>query len=151
MCPPRGDFQQLFLEGCDKRGGGNEHLTKRAGAMSIEKILSRIFQQSGVEAIESGSAEERKVRKDAKLVDLAHEAMSKQAATDSDDLNALVNIGWPNLQKEKFKNKVRKKVWDVVSEDFGAADSEMVDDITERIIDVSEADEYYRNIFDSEK
>jgi hypothetical protein len=27
----------------------------------------------------------------------------------------------------------------------------MVDEITERIIDVSEADEYYRNIFDSEK
>ena len=119
--------------------------------MSIEKILSSIFQQSGVEAIESGSAEERKVRKDAKLVDLAHEAMSNRAARDSDDLNALVNIGWPNLQKEKFKNKVRKKVWNVVSEDFGAADSEMVDEITERIIDVSEADEYYRNIFDSEK
>jgi len=121
--------------------------------MTVRNIISQIFKGSVSDpnAIDKGSEEERKARKDAKLVDLAHEAMQKRAAGDHVELEALVRMGWPHVQKEKFKNKVRKKVWDVVKEDFGVDDAEMVNEITDRIVDVSEADEYYKNMFDKEE
>jgi hypothetical protein len=119
--------------------------------MTVSKLIGAIFTGSRPEAAEEGENERRKHVRDTKLVDLAHEALVKKAASDRADLDGLVRYGWPHVQKEKFKTKVRKKVWDVVSGDIGSADSELVDEITDRIMDVSEVDEYYREMFDDKK
>ena len=126
--------------------------------MVVSKIISKIFSDSQASrphgqagAIEQSSEQERKKRKEAKLVDLAHEALVRRAAGDSADLDGLVKMGLPNVKREKFKSNVKKKVWDVVSEGFGDADSKLVEEITDSIVEVSEADEYYMNMFDAEK
>lgn len=119
--------------------------------MTIKKLVESIFRGDRADVIGQGADEERKVRKDTKVVDLAHEVLRNRAADDHSDLDALIRMGWPNVKREKFKSKIRKKVWDIVSEDVGAAGSTMVDEITDRIVDVSEADEYYAKIFNEEE
>ena len=119
--------------------------------MTISKFISKIFPNSRADVIEQGAEQERKKRKDTKLVDLAHEALVRRAAGDRADLEALVKMGWPHVKRERFKSKVRKKVGDVVKEDFGCADAEMVDEITDSIVEVSEVDSYYKELFDKEE
>lgn len=84
-----------------------------------------------------------KEKKESKLIDVAHEVMRK----DQDNLNGLVRIGLSNVKREKLRGKVRKKVWEVVSEGFGTADSDdMVEEITERMVDAAENDPYYKKM-----
>lgn len=110
--------------------------------------------QQGGQGLEARAAqqkddEERKSRKDAHLIDVAHEALStERAAQDRADLAGLVRQGLPNVQRERFKGKVRSKVWGVVSEKVGGEVSEMVDEITERIADAADADPFYKKLFD---
>jgi len=113
----------------------------------ILKWIQSVSRAGEAKAAEQGEAEDRRVRKDSKLIDVAHEALSESAARDCDTLDALVRLGWPRVKREQFKGKVRKKVWDVVSEEAEIADPDMVEDITERIVDVAEADKYYRKMF----
>ena len=97
--------------------------------------------------------ERRKSDRDSKLVDVAHEVLSsEEAARDRATLEALVKLGWPHVQREQFKGKVRKKVWQIVSDEFQGADADdMIDEITERIADAAEADQYFRKMFDSDE
>lgn len=92
--------------------------------------------------------EERKGRKDAGLVDLAHEALVRRAARDKNALDGLVRLGMPNVRREQMKGKVRGKVWGVVGSGTLPADSEMVEEITERIVDAAETDPFYKRLFD---
>jgi hypothetical protein len=126
--------------------------------MTISKLINSLFQKgheeiAGVRAdvIEQGAEKERKERKDGKLVDLAHEALASSQASDKADLDGLVRHGWSAVKKEKFKITVRRKVWDVVGNDIRNSNSNIVDEITDRIVDASEIDEYYKNMFDTEK
>lgn len=126
--------------------------------MTVSKLINSIFQKgreeiTGARAdlVEQGAENERKNRKDTKLVDLAHEALSKRAAGDKADLDGLVRHGWSSVKREKFKSKVKKKVWDVVSEDIGGSNSHIVDEITDRIVECSEVDDYYKEMFDTEE
>lgn len=117
--------------------------------MTINKLVNGIFKGGErPDVVEQGASVERKVRKDTKMLDLAHEALANRVAEDSRDLNGLVNMGWPHVQREKFKGKVRKKVWDIVKEGTGSGDKDMIEEITDRIVEVSEVDEYYKRIFD---
>lgn len=93
---------------------------------------------------------DRKIRKDSKLIDVAHEAMSKKAAEDRATLEALIKMGWPHVEREQFKRKIRKKVWDVVKSDSAFDDSEIVEEITERLVDAAESDPYYKKMFEDE-
>ncbi len=99
---------------------------------------------SRAEVLQQGAVEKRKNKRDTKLIDVDHEAMR----TDRQNLNGLVRIGWPNVRREAFKGKVRKKVWDVVSGGLDTSSLDMVEEITERIVDASEADPFYRDMFD---
>jgi hypothetical protein len=118
--------------------------------MAIGKIIKSVIGADRADAIDQGAKEERRVRKDAKMIDVAHEALASEAKRRSDELNGLIKMGWPLVKQEKLKGKVRKKVWDIVSEETGIQDQEMVEEITERIVEVSEADEYYKKMFDKD-
>ena len=97
-------------------------------------------------ATEQAAADESKAKqkRDAKLFDVAHEAMRR----DRESLEGLVKLGVPNAQREQMKGKVKKKVWDAVTEGFEAVDGDMVEEITERIADAAEADPFYKRMFD---
>lgn len=126
--------------------------TKKGYNMTINKLVSGIFKGGDrPDVVEQGAGAERKARKDTKMLDLAHEALANRAASDSRDLNGLVNMGWPHVQREKFKGKVRKKVWDIVKDGTGGEDKEMIEEITDRIVEASEADEFYKRIFDKDE
>ena len=94
--------------------------------------------------------EERKSRKDSGLVDLAHEALVRRAAKDKNALDGLVRMGVPAVKREMLKGKVRGKVWDVVGSGSLPADSEMVEEITERITDAAESDPFYKRMFSAD-
>lgn len=112
--------------------------------------------QSGNQAIESQAAKEgdnieRRSRRDSKLIDVAHEAMTNKAAEDRATLEALIKMGWPHVERERFKKKIRQKVWDVVKTDSVFDDSEIVEEITERLVDAAEVDQYYKSLFDKKE
>jgi len=96
--------------------------------------------------LQQGAVKKRKEKKETKLIDVAHEVMRK----DRQSLEGLVRVGWPNVNREKFKGKVREKVWDTISGGIDTSDVDMVEEITERITDASEADPYYREMFDGD-
>lgn len=110
------------------------------------KLMQTGANRSGNIASAQGDDEDRKKRSDSKLLDVAHEAMSKNQK----ELEALVKTGWPVARQKEFKSEVKQKVWDVVSEGFDAVDDDMVDEITERVVEVSEVDPFYKKIFSRE-
>jgi hypothetical protein len=99
------------------------------------------------EVLSQGADEKRKEKRETRLVDVAEEVLRK----DRKNLEGLVRIGWPNVQREDFKGKVKQKVWEMVSGGFDTTDIDMVEEVTERIIDVSEADPYYRAMFEDKE
>lgn len=115
--------------------------------MIMKWIQSIRRPQERAEVLQQGAVEKRKDKKETKLVDVAHEVMRK----DNQSLEGLIRVGWPNVRREKFKGKVRSKVWDAISGGVDTSDVDMVEEITERITDASEADPYYREMFDKDE
>lgn len=126
--------------------------------MTISKFISNVFRGNGKPrqeaSVEAGHAkgvtEEHRHRKDLKAIDVAHEALVQEAVQNSKDLKGLVDAGWNQVKREKFKQKVRNKVWQIVGSNSDSTSIEMVEEITDRLVDVSEADEYYKNMFERE-
>ena len=127
--------------------------------MAISKFISNVFRSgtktktvASAEAAQVASVkEESRHRRDMKAVDVAHEALVQEAVQHSKDLKGLVDAGWSQVKREKFKQKVRNKVWQIVGNDPDCTSIEMVDEITDRLVDASEADEYYKNMFENEE
>jgi hypothetical protein len=117
----------------------------------VIKWIKSVGQNPTPDAVRQAEEEERKKRRETKLVDVAHEAIRQSAAEDSQALEGLIRMGWPLVQRERFRGKVRKKVWDVVAKNGGSCDDEMIDEITERLVDVAESDPYYKKIFEGEE
>jgi len=114
--------------------------------MVLKWIQSMTRPTGRAEVLQQGAVENRKNKKETKLVDVAHEVMRK----DRQSLEGLVKVGWPNVKRDKFKGKVRRKVWDTITGGIDTAEVDMVEEITERITDASEADPYYREMFDDD-
>jgi hypothetical protein len=96
----------------------------------------------------AAETERRKLAKDSKLVDVAYEAIKESVAEDQSELENLIRMGWPLTQKKKFKENVKKKVWDAVSSNFSLDDEDMVEEITEKIVDCAGEDPCLKEIFD---
>lgn len=114
----------------------------------ILRWIKSVMQGQRSEAIEQGSVEEQKKMKEGKLIDVAHEVLRKQAAEHHADLNGLVKYGWPHVKREKFKSVVRRKVRDTVSHTFGMEGDEIIEEVTERIVDTAEVDPFYQKMFE---
>lgn len=113
------------------------------------KWIQSIGQGGNPKAVEQ--AEERKGRKDAKLLDVAHEALAERAARDHATLEALSRLGMPLIERKRLRERVRRKVWDAVKGEGLFEDAELVEEITERLADVAEVDPYYQKMFAAEK
>lgn len=112
------------------------------------KWLQSLSRTNKVDSFDDEITERVAMPADGELLDVAHEAMREDMA----DLEGLIKSGWPTVQRQKFKKDVRKKVWSIVSKGYcdGAGDEvseDMVEDITERIVDVAENDQRYREMF----
>lgn len=114
----------------------------------IVKWIQSVAQGAGrAETTAQAAEKHRREKKESRLVDVAHEVMRRDQA----NLEGLVRMGWPNVQREQFKGKVRRKVWDVISDELGTVDQEMVEEITERVVDAAEFDTRYRKLFSPEE
>jgi hypothetical protein len=113
----------------------------------IIRIIQSLIRGNETEATSQGAVEESKKQKEARLVDVAQESLRKTAAGQRADLEGMVRHGWPRVKREKFKGSTRKKVWDIVGRSLGSPDSDMIEEITEKIADVAEVDPYYQEIF----
>ncbi len=85
------------------------------------------------------------------LIDLAHEVLSKEAAEKKESLKGLEKFGWPFFQRRKkrqmIKDKVRKTLDLPVTQEDG---EEMVEEITEKIAEVCEADPEMARLFNDQ-
>ena len=87
----------------------------------------------------------------AKLLDIAHEVLSKEALDKQVALHALEKYGWPLAEKKKFQQRVKAKVKQFLG--FAVTSNEeedLVDEVTERITETAEADPYYKSLFDAD-
>lgn len=111
------------------------------------KWLGQVFGKTSHEVTEQGALEEAKRRKQSDhFIDLPHHVLSEDAARHYAELDGLIKSGWPAVKRDKVKKRVRRKVWEVISRSF-RPDDDMVEEITERIIDAAEVDPYYEAIF----
>lgn len=92
--------------------------------------------------------EQHKVEREA--VDVAHQAMREEAKRRATELDGLVRSGWPAVQRERIRRRVRQKVGEIVGGELAAASDEMVDEITERIVDAAEVDPFYATAFETQ-
>lgn len=91
---------------------------------------------------------QHKGHKSSGLLDLAHEAIVKKSSMDDQrTLDDFIKMGWPYVEREKFKQKVRKKVWQIVSEESEFSDPEIIEEVTEKIVDAAENDPFYKKMF----
>lgn len=83
------------------------------------------------------------------LIDVAHEVLAKEALEKQLALSGLEKYGWPFVQRQRFQQKVKTKVKHFLSfADSDENDSELVDEVTERITEAAEVDSYYKRLFD---
>lgn len=78
------------------------------------------------------------------LTDIFHEV----AKGEETSLQHLVAMGLPRLRQRRHRERVRKKVSAAIAN--GCDDAGLVDEITERILDVEQFDPYYRKLFSDE-
>jgi len=116
----------------------------------IVRLLQSLINGNRSEIIQQGAIEENK-KKEPKLVDVAEQALRNKSAMHSEELDGIVKYGWPKFRRKRFKNQTRRKVWDVLCNALGAPDNNMADEITEKIVEVAEVDNFYQEIFDKEK
>ena len=109
------------------------------------KWIHSITETGGrADVVEQGSEQERKARKETKLIDVAHEVMRGR----SQRLDGIVSEGGAGQDRKEFKGRVKQKVWDTVDKSLGFANDDMVEEITERVVDAAEIDPFYKRIFE---
>lgn len=114
----------------------------------IVKWFHQVISGTSHESTAQGAIEEEKrTRLSRDPIDVPHRVLSEEAAKRSSELGHLVRSGWPWVKRERVKKKVRQKVWDVVSKNFEFSNDDMVDEITEKIVDAAEVDPTYQKMF----
>ena len=91
---------------------------------------------------------EAKSHASSKLIDVPHKVLTEEAAKQGARFHK-IKSGNKDADREMKKKKVRKKVWEIVSTNFQVNDSEMVDEITERLVEAAEFDPAYDEMFDT--
>lgn len=77
-------------------------------------------------------------------MDVAHEAMRNDAVL----LNTIARAGQHKVDRQKMKDRIRKKVKGSIAKTFD--DDDVVEEVTERILDAAEFDPLYRDMFKDE-
>ncbi|MFH1874561.1 MAG: hypothetical protein ABH859_05175 [Pseudomonadota bacterium] len=113
----------------------------------IVRYIQSLINGNSSKIIEQGAIEESKKPKENKLIDVSQEVLRSQAANQSEELQGIVKFGWPLFKKRKFRNSAKKRVWNVIARSLGMADDDIVDEITDKIVDVVENDPHYQEVF----
>lgn len=82
--------------------------------------------------------------KDNQMIDVAHEAMRSDAI----DLSKLLTVGQPTIKRRNMKERIRGKVEKHMAPEL--YDEDLVEEVTEKILDAAEFDPFYREQFDRE-
>lgn len=77
-------------------------------------------------------------------MDVAHEVMRNDAAL----LNTIARAGQHSIDRKKIKDKAKKKVRGSIAKVFD--DDDIVEEVTERVLDAAEFDPLYRDMFKDE-
>lgn len=104
----------------------------------ILKLIQSLLKGS-IEPSEAGAPQKKE-----SLVDIAAEAIK----SDPKDLERLISLGMPEIERRKFKERVKKKVSLAISKEFDEPD--IIEEVTERITNAAEFDQYYRDMFEKE-
>ena len=117
----------------------------------IGKIFHNIVNLFSPEVTQQAALEtEKKERYEAPPgVDVAHRVLSEEAAQRRAELENLVRVGMPYVKRDNMKKHIRRTVWKIVGENFKTTDPDMIEEITESIINVVEIDPTYQKIFAS--
>jgi hypothetical protein len=111
----------------------------------ILKLFNSIINGSKAEneqdAVASGNVNRPK---DNQMVDVAHEAMRSDAI----DLNKLLTVGQPVISRRNTKDRIRRRVKKHIAPEL--YDENIVEEVTEKILDAAEFDPFYREQFDRE-
>jgi len=108
--------------------------------MLVKWIKSILGNQTN-EVTDQVTKESRPKMNKAELLDVANEAMRSE----SDDLDQLVRVGFHHVKRSRLKKKIRGQVQGSVNSLFD--DSEIVEEITERILNAAEVDPFYAKLF----
>ncbi|PIR25183.1 MAG: hypothetical protein COV43_06515 [Deltaproteobacteria bacterium CG11_big_fil_rev_8_21_14_0_20_42_23] len=110
--------------------------------MSVKWIQSLLGNKPSAESLQQGSVEKTLREKIEKTngVDVPHEVLTQEAAEHYAALEGLKAAGSGSDKRERLKKKVRKKVWDVVTQDFDIEDEQVIEEITERMCEFAESD-----------
>jgi hypothetical protein len=82
------------------------------------------------------------------LTDVAHEVLSKEAQERQAALKGFEKYGAPLIQRQERKVKIRTKIKHLLHIPLTSdEESDLVEEITERIAEAAEADPYYQRMF----
>lgn len=117
--------------------------TKGARVMVILKWIQSVL-VGGQTNTKISANEAQNIRKPNSnvMIDVAHEAMR----SDAEHLNGIINHGQPVIERKKLKEKIKKTVKGKVLKEFD--ESDLVEEVTERILDAAEFDPYYKEKFE---
>lgn len=110
--------------------------------MIMKWIKSVVTTPSGGETSPLAQGAQQKKKREVGFVDVVQEALRK----DAKDLEGLVTIGQPAVDRRKMKEKIKRRVKGSIAKEFDAED--IVEEVTERILDAAEFDPNYRDIFE---
>ena len=116
----------------------------------LHNIMNSIRPETSTQAADQADKDRQK--KD-KLIDVPHQVLSEYAAKRHAELKGLTTAGLQRFRRDKFKNKVKQKVWDVVGSSFELDEEtsdDMIEEITERIVEAAESDPSYVKMFDGD-
>lgn len=63
---------------------------------------------------------------------------------DKEKLSGLIGAGLSAIRRKKFKDKVKKRVASLMDEEL--SDDEIIEEVTEKLVDAAEADPYYKRL-----
>lgn len=86
-----------------------------------------------------------------RLVDVAYEALRKEALSKTRELKGLEQGAALIRRKENLRTRVRTKIKKALFTSFVKEDEdfELVDEVTEKIVDAAEADPKWQKLFDN--
>lgn len=120
----------------------------------VLKWIQSVVTGSSLGAIGQGAEEERKKVRKLEGRDVAHEAMRLRSHRKSEELEGLVRLGMPQLERRRFTSCVKQQVFEMISKNLdigGEPAEEITEKITGEIVDAAEADPTYRRMFSLDK
>lgn len=118
----------------------------------IRKWIQTVLGPRKVQAhLDSGVVSQNGAHPAAKiqLLDIAHEVLSKEAMERQAALKGFEKYGSPLVERQKRKVTIGVRIKRLLRLPlYAGEESDLVEEVTERIVEAAEVDPYYRRMFD---